>query len=80
LTLDDLSTPGITFQVGLPPKRIDILTSISGVSFDEAWPNRLIIDDDDLRYGVIGKDDLIRNKLAAGRPKDLVDVENLKAQ
>ena len=54
LTLEDLSAPGITFQMGLAPKRIDILTSISGVSFEEAWPNRLVIEDHGLRYAVIG--------------------------
>lgn len=77
LTLEDLSAPGITFQMGMEPKRIDILTSISGVTFDEAWPNRIYVEHDDVRYAVIGKTDLIRNKRAAGRPKDLVDVTNL---
>jgi hypothetical protein len=78
LTIDDLSTPCITFQMGLEPQRIDILTEISGVTFEDAWPNRLFVEKDGLRYSVIGKEDLIRNKRATGRSKDLVDVENLE--
>lgn len=80
LSLEDLSTPAITYQIGIVPNRIDILTQISGVTFDEAWPNRLLVEHDGLQYGVIGKAELIRNKVAAGRSKDLVDVENLKRQ
>jgi len=41
LTETDLSTPGVTFQIGLPPLRIDILTAITGVDFEEAWPDRM---------------------------------------
>ena len=78
VTIDDFSTPGITFQMGLPPYRIDILTAISGVTFDEAWPNRISNEFQGQRYAVIGKDDLIRNKIASGRPKDLVDVDALR--
>jgi hypothetical protein len=78
LTKADLSTPGITFQMGLPPYRIDLLTEISGVAFDEAWPNRIINDFAGHPYPVIGREDLIRNKRATGRPKDLLDVEALE--
>ncbi len=80
LTLDDLSTPGLIFQIGIKPYRIDIITTIDGVTFDEAWPNRIIVNQYDTTYGVIGKADLIRNKMAAARPKDLLDVDNLKGQ
>ena len=78
LTIADLATPGIVFQIGLPPQRIDILTGLSGLTFDEAWPNRLEIEDGSVRYAVIGRSDLIRNKRATGRPQDLVDIENLE--
>ena len=78
LTLADLSAPGITFQMGLQPRRIDILTSISGLTFDQAWPNCITVEHDGLRYAVIGKADLITNKRAAGREKDLLDVSNLE--
>ena len=74
LTLDDLSSPDTVFQIGLPPSRIDILSSISGVAFDHAWPRRLEIRIGDLAVGVIGRDDFIANKIASGRPKDLMDL------
>jgi hypothetical protein len=80
LTLEDLTTPDITFQMGVVPNRIDILTGISGVTFDEAWPNRLTMQRGELEFAVIGREDLIRNKRASGRPKDLVDVANLERQ
>lgn len=78
VTLDDFARPGVTLQIGLPPYRIDILTEISGVTFEEAWPNRLVVQNYGRTYSVIGKAELIRNKRAAARPKDLVDVENLE--
>jgi hypothetical protein len=78
VTIDDFSAPGVTFQMGLPPYRIDILTEISGVTFDEAWPNRVSNEIHGQPYAVIGKEELIRNKLASGRPKDLVDVDALR--
>jgi len=73
----DFVTPDRVVQLGLPPFRIDILTSISGVEFDDAWEGRL----EALLFGVpvafLGRDDFIRNKRASGRPKDLADVEAL---
>lgn len=78
LTIEDLSLPGIVFQMGLPPYRIDILTEISGVTFEEAWPNRIVNHFEGQPYPVIGKADLIRNKLASGRKKDLIDAEELE--
>ena len=74
LTIDDLSRPDTVFQIGLPPSRIDILSSISGVDFDRAWSNRLPIRIGDLEIGVIGREDFIANKTASGRPKDLIDL------
>ena len=78
LTVEDLSRPGIVFQIGVAPCRIDILTSISGVGFDEAWPRRHEMGLGGVRFGVLGREDLVRNKLATGRPKDLLDVESLR--
>ena len=80
LSVTDLSSPGVVFQMGLPPNRIDILTSISGLTFDEAWPNRMTVERGTLRYFVIGKEDLIRNKRAVGRPKDVVDADALESE
>ena len=80
LTIDDLATPEVVFQMGLPPYRIDILTSISGVTFDDAWPNRIINQFEGQPYAVIGLRDLIRNKRAAGRPQDVVDADDLEGR
>lgn len=77
LTVDDLSTPGIVFQMGLPPRRIDVLTQISGVDFEEAWPNRTKARFGEIDVFVIGAEEFIRNKRASGRPKDLVDADTL---
>ena len=78
LTLEDLATPGIVFQMGLPPNRIDIITSIDGVEFQEAWEHRLPSAYGDQSVMVIGVDDLIRNKEATGRPQDRLDAETLR--
>ena len=78
LTLEDLATPGIVFQMGLPPNRIDIITSIDGVEFQEAWEHRLPSAYGDQPVMVIGVDDLIRNKEATGRPQDRLDAETLR--
>jgi hypothetical protein len=74
LTLADLATPDVVFQIGVAPRRIDILTSIDGVTFDEAWPQRLVVDVEGLAIPVIGRTHLIQNKRAAGRPQDLADL------
>jgi len=77
LTTDDFTTLDRVVQLGYPPYRIDIITSISGVEFDSAWANRLVVDIDGLQVPFIGRDDLLTNKRATGRPKDLLDVEYL---
>ncbi|QEG22030.1 nucleotidyltransferase [Mariniblastus fucicola] len=77
LTIDDLAKPGMVFQIGVEPSRIDILTAISGVDFDQAWGNRLSIEIDGIELCVIGRDDLIVNIRACGRPKDIADAETL---
>ena len=78
LTLEDLATPGIVFQMGLPPNRIAIITSIDGVEFQEAWERRLPSAYGDQPVMVIGVDDLIRNKEATGRPQDRLDAQVLR--
>jgi hypothetical protein len=77
LTPGDLATPGIVFQIGLPPCRIDILTEISGVAFDTAWPRRMTVNIEGRDLPFISRGDLIANKRAAGRPKDLADLADL---
>ena len=70
---------GTTFQIGQPPARIDILQHIDGVTFDEAWENRIEgMVDGQIQAGVISRDDLIRNKLATGREQDILDVKKLR--
>lgn len=78
LTVEDLVNPDMVFQMGRPPRRIDVITGIDGVSFDEAWPNRLLIEIEDLRVPCLGRGELLRNKEAAGREKDLVDLKTLR--
>jgi len=77
LTAENFLEPGQTIQVGRPPNRIDILTSISGVEFDDVWASRERGDLDGVAVSFIAKDLLIRNKRAAGRPKDLIDAAEL---
>lgn len=70
---------GSTFQIGQPPDRIDILQQIDGITFDEAWQNRIEgIIDGEVPASVISREDLIRNKLASGREQDLLDVKVLR--
>lgn len=75
-TDDFLKIGGIT-QIGYPPLRIDILNEIDGVTFKEAFRNKLIIDIEGLQVSYIGLDDLITNKKVSGRSRDLSDVNEL---
>lgn len=79
LSIDDLSQPETVFQIGVVPVRIDLLTSISGVGFEEAWAGRIPGTIEGVAFGVIGREDLLRNKRATGRPQDLLDAETLVA-
>jgi hypothetical protein len=74
----DLARPGIVFQMGVPPNRIDIVTSIDGVTFDEAWPDRLSTTYGGEAVPVIGRAHLIRNKRSTGRPQDALDADVLE--
>jgi hypothetical protein len=78
LTERDLSTPDTVFQIGLPPSRIDLLTSISGVAFDDAWPRHVDVTLGTLVVPVIGRDDFVANNKATGRTKDLLDIQMLE--
>ena len=77
LTEKDLATPGVVFQIGVAPLRIDVLTAIDGVDFAEAWPGRLITKFADQPIAVLSREHLIKNKRAAGQTQDLADVERL---
>ena len=77
LTAEDLVNPDMVFQMGRPPRRIDVITGIDGVYFDEAWPNRLVLGVEGREVPFLGRGELLRNKQAAGREKDLVDLKAL---
>lgn len=78
LTAADFAVPGFFFQMGIPPNRIDILMSVSGLTFITAWSRRTasIVDGEELQF--ISVEDLIVNKEAVGRPKDMADLDALR--
>ena len=75
---EDFATPGRVVQLGVAPSRIDIATAIDGVSFEEAWAGRVAGTYGTQPVCYIGRDALIRNKAAAGRPQDLADLSWLR--
>jgi hypothetical protein len=77
LTPADFAEEGYFYQMGIPPVRVDILMSISGLTFDEAWPRRVKANFDGVPVLFIHRQDLIASKLAAGRPQDLIDAASL---
>ncbi|HZM51949.1 MAG TPA: hypothetical protein VFE68_15705 [Vicinamibacteria bacterium] len=77
VTHEDLTRSDQVVQIGLPPRRIDILTSISGVPFEEAWADRMTHEVEGLAIPFIGRAALVKNKRATGRAKDLADLEAL---
>jgi hypothetical protein len=80
VSVHDFVEPGIVFQLGVAPRRIDILTVIDGVNFDEAWRDRNVIAIEGLPVHLINKLHLAKNKEATGRPQDRVDLDWLRSQ
>lgn len=78
LTKEDFTKPGNVIQLGYPPLRIDLLTEIDGVTFDECYLNRKEVLIEDLMVNFIGYNDLLKNKKESGRARDIDDIENLK--
>ncbi|MDX6382677.1 MAG: hypothetical protein QOK48_250 [Blastocatellia bacterium] len=78
LSPGDLTTPGIVIQLGTAPRRIDILTEITGVDFITAQSHQLIVSLEGLEIPVIGRSHLIQNKRVLGRPQDQADVARLE--
>ncbi len=78
-TPENFDRPGGTLQIGVEPVRIDILTEITGVSFQDAWANRVPGRFMDEPIYFLGIEDLIENKSATGRPRDLLDAEDLRS-
>jgi hypothetical protein len=77
VTAADFARPGTVYQIGLPPRRIDILTEITGVTFDDAWSSRIPAQVEGRTVCVLGREAFLKNKLATGRPKDLADAARL---
>ncbi|MCK4640156.1 MAG: nucleotidyltransferase [Candidatus Marinimicrobia bacterium] len=78
VSIKDFSTPGTIFQIGVAPRRIDIINSIDGVSFEDAYSNRIIVEIESLPVPVLSKENIIKNKEATGRLKDKLDANSLK--
>ena len=78
LTKEDVATPGLIFQIGVAPVRIDIITAIDGVEFDAAWSERVTTKFEGEPTQVLSREHLIQNKRASGRTQDLADVEWLE--
>jgi len=76
----DLTRHNVVVQLGLPPNRIDILTGVSGLTFDRAWANRVEDSLEAVTVPVLGLADLIENKRATGRDKDRVDVRGMEGK
>lgn len=74
----DFTRPDIVAQFGLPPNRIDMLTGVTGLTFERAWQNRIEDVVEGVRVPLLGLDDLLANKRATGRVKDLADVKGLE--
>src|SRR5947207_360724 len=73
----DFASPGVVYQIGVPPGRIDILTQLTGLTFADAWPERLQKPFGDLEAPFIGRAAFLKNKRATGRAKDLGDIEGM---
>lgn len=78
IKIDDFSTEGIIFQIGVIPRRIDIITKIDGVTYEEADEDKIIVEVEGLKIPVISLDKLIKNKMATGREKDELDIKALR--
>ena len=74
----DFAQPGVVYQIGLPPRRIDLLTEISGLTFDEAWASRMTAEIEGRAVSFIGREALLKNKEASGRLQDIADVARLR--
>lgn len=75
---NDLATPNLVYQVGVEPRRIDLLTSLTGLDFPSAWTRRVSGRFGDVPCDYLSREDLLTNKRMLGRPRDLADVEMLE--
>jgi hypothetical protein len=77
VSVDDLGKPGIVVQVGIAPRRIDVLTDLTGLDFADAWADRVVHSVEGIEVPFLGRRSLIQNKRATARLKDLADLEAL---
>lgn len=77
IVVEDFIRPDVVAQLGVPPYRIDLMTSVSGVDFDAAWSERVEGEVEGVRVPIIGRQSFVRNKRATGRTKDAADLESL---
>jgi predicted nucleotidyltransferase len=74
---DEFSSEGIIFQIGVIPRRIDIITKIDGVTYEEADEDKIIVEIEGLNIPVISLEKFIKNKMATGRERDKLDIKTL---
>ena len=79
LTKEDLQKDGTIFQIGVAPRRIDIITAASGLQFEPAYQHSIQLNIEEMEVRIPSIDDLILNKKATGRTKDLADIEILES-
>jgi hypothetical protein len=79
LAVEDLASPGLIFQIGVAPVRIDVITQVDGLTFEDAWRDRITTRFAGVPTAVLSRRALILNKTAAGRPQDLADIAWLNA-
>jgi hypothetical protein len=78
ISATDFSTPGVVYQIGVAPGRVDILTELSGLTFPDAWNGRVRRPFGGVEVDFIGRDAFVKNKRATGRARDLADIEGLE--
>lgn len=78
IAVNDFANEGIVFQIGVTPRRIDIITHLDGVSFGEADEDKVIVEVEGLKLPILSFDKLIKNKLSTGRERDELDVKLLQ--
>jgi predicted nucleotidyltransferase len=77
-TVEDFQDASSVYQIGQPPLRIDLIKSLEGITFQQAWESRIQVTEDGIPMNYISREDLITNKLATGRLQDLADVQSVR--
>ena len=80
LSAADFASEGAVYQIGAGPRRIDIITRIDGVQFEDAYARHLTVEREGVELPVISREDLIANKRASGRAQDIADIERLTSR